>query len=183
MKKIIWIWFILAAFPLFSQENAVIRNGRSVNGVSRQKTPNPWRVGGGMGLSFGDHNYFAVRVSPFLGYRITRDVEAGLSVGYQFSKRHSYKQHLFNFGPFLNYYPIENVFIRVHYEYYTGNNKHKTRKSTYSFDENALWLGAGYRSSGPVQFYAGLMYDVLYKNDSNVFTNGLRPIFGVSFVL
>lgn len=142
--------------------------------------PGPWRAGGGVGLSLGSGDYFGVSVSPFLGYTLTRELEVGASVGYQYSNWKQAKQNLFNGGPYLNYYPIPNLFARVQYEYYTGNTKNKQTGNKNNFNENALWFGAGYRSPGRVSFYTGLMYNVLYKNDSRLFSNGFRPIIGVS---
>ncbi len=142
--------------------------------------PSPWRTGGGIGLSLGSGNYFGVSVSPFLGYAFTQQLEAGVSVGYQYSSWKNAKKHLLNMGPYLNYYPISNLFTRVQYEYYTGNTKSKQTGNKTGFDENALWIGAGYRTPGPVSFYMGILYDVLYKSDSSLFSNGFRPMVGVS---
>ena len=50
-------------------------------------------------------------------------------------------------------YPFQGLFLRAHYEYYTGNIKYRV-DSNYSenFEENALWLGGGYRSTGKYNF-------------------------------
>ncbi len=188
MRNIILILVFLFSATMFSQ-NTVIREGRKVNTAQKttSKTPNrnvsqPWRVGGGVGMSFGSNDYIGISVTPFIGYKIIESLEAGVSTGYQYTKRTHRKQHLFNVGPYLNFYPIPEFFARVQYEYYRGSSKHRTTNQSYNFDENALWVGAGYRNSGPVQFYAGIMYNLLYhSNDSSVFTNGFRPIAGVSF--
>lgn len=140
-----------------------------------------WRVGGNLGLSFGSNDYFGFGISPFVGYQFTKNIEGGVTIGYQYAKWKEYKQNLFSVGPYLNYYPVDFLFIRVHYEYYTGNEKYRNTSVKRAFDENALWIGGGYSSnSGPVRFYVGLMYDLLYKSDSSVFSSGLRPIAGVS---
>ncbi len=147
---------------------------------------NPWRVGGGVGLGFGSNDYFGFSISPFVGYQIDPSVELGVSAGYQYSKWNYAKQHLFNAGPYLNFYPIPQFFARAHYEYYTGQMNYNPGYyggASRNFDESALWLGAGYRSLGRVQFFVGLMYNVLYDEDDSVFANGLRPIMGVSFAL
>jgi len=146
-----------------------------------------WRFGGGIGLGFGNNNYFGIAVSPFVGYEITPQLEAGITVGYQYSKWSNSKQNLFNGGPYLNYYPIPSLFARAHYEYYTGTHKieygYESASSKHHFNESALWLGGGYRSTGKIQFYAGMMYNVLYDHDSSLFSTGLRPIIGVSIGL
>lgn len=139
-----------------------------------------WRVGGNIGLSFGNNDYFGLAISPSIGYKITRELEGGVTAGYRYSKWSHSKQNMFNVGPYINYYPINSIFLRSHYEYYTGNQKYDNIAKTRNFDESALWVGGGYRSGGPVKIYVGLMYNVLYKKDNSVFANGLRPIGGVS---
>ncbi|MFV0143414.1 MULTISPECIES: hypothetical protein [Empedobacter] len=44
-------------------------------------------------------------------------------------------------------------------------------------------MGAGYQSSGPVRFQAGVMYNVLYKENESIFSSGLQPFMGVSIGL
>ena len=145
---------------------------------------NKWRFGGGLGLGFGSNGYFGFAISPFVGYEIIPQLEGGLTVGYQYSKWSDSKQNLFNAGPYLNYYPIPSLFARAHFEYYTGTNEieyeFEADNFKYNFNESALWLGGGYRTTGKVQLYAGLMYNVLYDKSSSLFSTGLRPILGVS---
>lgn len=145
-----------------------------------QPSVSPWRFGGGLGFNFGSDDYFSVYAAPFVGYEIGPKIETGVSAGYQYSNWKASRQNVFNIGPYLNYYPVAGLFTRAQYEYYTGSNtvKHSHLKS--SFDENALWVGAGYRSPGRVSFYAGLMYNLLYKSESSIFSNGFRPIVGIS---
>lgn len=165
MKKILLFFVLIFSIPSFSQETS------------------KWRFGGGLGLSFGSNDYFGFAISPFAGYEITPMLEAGVTAGYQYSKWNDSRQNLFNFGPYVNFYPIWNLFLRTHFEHYIGTHKYNYEfggSHKYNFDESALWLGGGYRSSGRVQFFAGLMYNVLYKEDQSLFSSGLRPIFGVS---
>lgn len=171
MKKIIFVIFLLYSGITFGQINL------SPTSNTHQ---NRWRVGGNIGLSLGSDDYFGFGISPSVGYKITRELEGGVTVGYRYSKWRNSKQHMFNAGPYLNFYPINSLFIRAHYEYYTGNQKYNNPSYARNFDENALWLGAGYRSGGRVKVYIGLMYNVLYEKDHSIFDNGLRPIVGVS---
>jgi len=161
---------LFASAPSFAQIN-----------FSSPSHHNKWRVGGGLGLNFGSNDYFGFTISPFIGYEIIRNLEGGLALGYQYSKSKYYKQNLFDIGPYLNFYPISSLFLRARYDYYTGNRKIKATSRSRNFDENALWLGGGYRSGGGnVHFYVGLMYNVLYDKDKSLFSNGFRPIVGVS---
>lgn len=179
MKKLFLFLLIGASSIAFSQINV---------GKSSQVAQSNWRVGGGIGMGFGSNDAFNLNISPFVGYAFSPQVEGGITTGYQYSKYRSSKMNLFNIGPYMHVYPIQEIFLRAHYEYYTGNVKHKNTFGDYnnssSFDEDALWVGGGYRSVGRVQFYAGVMYNVLYKeNQSDLFSSGLRPIVGVSISL
>lgn len=164
-KKLLIISFLLSSFFVFSQDDS------------------RWRLGGGLGFGFGNSNYTSISIQPFVSYQFSKIIDGGLSAGYQYAKWDNSKQNLFNFGPFINIHPIENVFMRVHFEQYFGNQKVKIgmgQSATYNYNESALWLGAGYRTSGKVSFFTGLMYNVLYKEDDSLFSNGFRPIVGVS---
>ncbi|MDN6279706.1 MAG: hypothetical protein L0J45_01735 [Psychroflexus sp.] len=169
MKKIVLILCLFYSGIAFSQIN-----------ISNAKQDN-WRLGGNVGMSFGSDDYFGFAISPSLGYKITEDLEGGLTVGYRYSNWRDSKRNMFNAGPYLNYYTLNSIFVRAHYEHYTGTRKFKETSLTRSFDENALWIGAGFRSGGKVKVYAGMMYNVLYEKDDSMFANGIRPIVGVSF--
>lgn len=167
MKKFTILFLLLFSVPVFSQLGMATNFGK-------------WRVGGGLGVSFGDNNYFGLSVYPNIGYMIAPRVEGGVTAGYQYSSWKDVKSNLFSFGPYMNFYPLNELFLRGHYEYFTGNSKIKGQSGSNSYDEDALWLGGGYRSGGKVSFYAGAMYNVLWKKDESIFSNGLRPIVGVS---
>lgn len=170
MKKIILLVSILCSSLAFSQ----------IDVSPAQQPQKKWRIGGNIGLSFGNNDYFGLSISPTLGYEITRNLEGGISLGYRYSKRRHSKQHMFNGGPYLNFSPINSLFLRTQYAYYTGSTEYTDISRTRHFNENALWVGGGYRSGGRVKVYAGLMYNVLYKEGQSIFANGLRPIAGVS---
>lgn len=139
-----------------------------------------WRAGGGLGVNFGDNSYFGLSVYPQLGYLIAPKLETGVTAGYQYSSWKEAKSNLFSFGPYLNFYPFSGLFLRSQYEYFTGKTKSKFNSYSTSYDEDALWLGGGYRSGGRVSFYAGAMYNVLWDKENSIFSNGVRPVAGVS---
>lgn len=169
--------YILLLSCLLLSGFAYSQIGIGSSSVSQQEK---WRVGGGVAMNFGDHGAFALNVSPFIGYEVVQNLEAGVSTGYQYSKYRDVKQNLFSLGPYINFYPIQSIFVRAQYEYYTGNTKFKHLDQSSSFDENALWIGGGYRSTGRVQFYAGIIYNVLYKEKTSLFAEAYQPIVGVS---
>ncbi len=145
--------------------------------IPQESKVNRWRFGGGLGLSFGNHSS-GVRIAPSVGYMITNDLEAGATLGYTYNKYRDYKYNVFSGGLFANYHIIPSLFTRAHYEYYTG--KQKFQGISNSFNEDALWLGAGYQSTGAVSFQAGIMYNVLYDSDSSIYSSAWQPFAGVS---
>lgn len=170
MKKSIFLFFLLISIPAFSQ---------LAMGTSFGK----FRVGGGLSMSFGNDSFFGVSVYPSVGYMLMPGLEAGVTVGYQYSGWKTAKSNLFSAGPYLQFFPIDELFLRSHYEYFTGKTKFKDNSYSINYDESALWLGGGYRSGGKVSFYAGLEYNVLWKKDESIFSNAYRPIVGVSIGL
>ncbi len=176
MKKILFLFLLSLSISGFCQDENLPEN-----------TPSKWRFGGGLGLGFGSNRYFAFSISPFAGYEIIPQLEAGVTAGYQYSKWSDSRQNLFSVGPYVNYYPIPEIFLRSHYEFYTGTQKYDYgfNDESYStnFNESALWLGGGYRNTGRIQFFVGMMYNVLYDDDTSLFSSGLRPIVGVSIGL
>lgn len=153
-----------------------------------QNLTNNWRFGGGLGLSFGNDSYFGFNISPSIGYMISTNLEVGGIAGYQHLSNNYYKRNLFNVGLYINFFPIENIFVRANYVYYTGKETYRTKNlqyetisESYNVEESALWLGAGYQTSGPIKFQVGAMYNVLYKdNDTGIFSSGFQPFMGVS---
>lgn len=152
-------------------------------GSSSINKQNNWRVGGGVAMNFGDHGAFALNVSPFIGYELSPNLEGGVTTGYQYSKYRDQKQNLFSVGPYLNFYLIQSLFLRTQFEYFTGSVKIKNSSYSTSFDESALWIGGGYRTGGRVQMYAGIMYNVLYKENKSLFSEAYQPIVGISIGL
>ena len=178
MKK--FLLFIIS-LTLSSAIYAQINQNQPIN--------NNWRFGGGLGLSFGNNSYFGFNISPSVGYMVANNIELGATAGYQYAKDDYAKLNLFNVGPYINFFPIENIFLRANYMYYSGKQKYNDRTLYYNniyeatLDESALWLGGGYQSSGPVRFQAGVMYNVLYKENESIFSSGFQPFMGVSIGL
>ena len=175
MKKLL---LFIISLTLSSTIYAQINQNQPLN--------NNWRFGGGLGLSFGNNGYFGFNVSPSVGYMIANNLELGATAGYQYAKDDYAKLNLFNAGPYVNFFPVENLFLRANYMHYTEKQKYNERYN-YNYetnlDESALWLGAGYQSSGPIRFQAGVMYNVLYKENESIFSSGFQPFMGVSIGL
>ncbi len=175
MKKILFLTFLLT-----------LTSGAIAQNIGNQPASSNWRVGGGLGLSFGSNDYFSFNVSPSLGYSLNTYTEAGVIGGYQYSKNNYFKSNLFNVGPYVNVYPIPELFLRANYMYYSGNEKTKKDiypQESYTVEENALWLGAGYQSPGQVRFQVGVLYNVLYKENKSIFSSAWQPFAGINIGL
>ncbi len=203
MKKASTLILILLSFNSFGQVNSSNLKYPSQNEVQKyknsedktseqnknQSTFNNWRIGGGLGIGFGNNGYFNLQISPSVGYMVSNNLELGGIAGYSYAKNDWYKQNIFNIGPYINYFPIENLFLRANYMYYTGKQKYDNNLPFYNsvdefnLDESALWLGGGYQSSGNVRFQAGILYNVLYKEDESIFSSGFQPFVGVAIGL
>lgn len=154
----------------------------SLKNKNRTKTKNEnIRIGGNMGINFGSNNSMDINLSPHLSYLVSPILEFGISAGYQFNKYANTKRHLLSVGPYMDINPIPDMFLRAQYEHFAGRTSIKYDDiNIQKFDDNALWLGGGYRTGDVVQVYAGIMYNVLHKDGKSIFKEAYRPIAGVS---
>ncbi|MDO5654805.1 MAG: hypothetical protein Q4G27_01550 [Flavobacteriaceae bacterium] len=173
MKNIVFSLFIIFGMStVYSQ----IGMGTSVN-------EGKWRIGGGVGLGFGNNGYFGFNISPYAGYAVLPNMEMGVTAGFQYGKNDYYKSNLFSTGPYVNYYIANQFFARGHYEYFSGTQTLLNNDQKFSFDESALWLGGGYQSTGRVRFQTGILYNVLYKENESIFRSPIRPFGGIAVSL
>lgn len=170
MKKFIISLMLIVSGSVFSQVSV----GVPSQGNSR------WTFGGGIGVGFGSNSSFSLQASPRVGYRITDDLEGGAagSVTWQTSDYHS--STMFGIGPFANYYFARSFFLSANFQHYFINYKDKFYDYKDSREENALYLGGGYmqRIGNNSFLQLGLMYNVLWKERSSVFSSGLVPSIG-----
>ncbi|MCU7617573.1 hypothetical protein NZ698_10220 [Chryseobacterium sp. PBS4-4] len=141
---------------------------------------NKWTFGGGLGVGFGSNSYFNLQVSPRVGYRLTNDLEAGLMGSVSWQTSDFYKSTMFGFGPFVNYYFARSFYVSGNLQHYFVNYEDKFYDFKNNQQETALYLGGGYMQQiGNNSFMQiGLMYNVLYKENSSVFSGGLIPSVG-----
>lgn len=170
MKKLFISSFILISGLLFSQVAV---------GKPAAET-NKWTFGGGLGVGFGSNSYFNLQVAPRVGYRLTNDLEAGLIGSVSWQTSDFYKSTMFGFGPFVNYYFARSFFVSGNLQHFFVNYEDKFYDFKNNQQETALYLGGGYMQQiGNNSFMQiGLMYNVLYKENSSVFSGGLIPSVG-----
>ncbi len=142
------------------------------------------KIGGGIGLGFGDQT--TIEIAPNVSYELLPNMDVGLEADYIYNEDKDYniKQNAFGVGAFARPY-FGSFFGYASYKAHFINEKYKTNIGTIKNDRtvNELWLGGGYRTNlGGVTMYAGAMYDVLHDDDS-LYSSGFRPYVGVGIGL
>lgn len=169
MKKIFTLGLIVINILAYSQ--IAMNSGTQSN---------RWTFGGGLGVGFGSNSYFNLQVSPRVGYKITDQLEGGIIGNVSWQSSDYYKSTMFGVGPFVNYYFARSFFIGANLQQYFINSKEKFTGYKFDTDETALYLGGGYMQSlgnnAFVQF--GIMYNVLWKERSSIFSSGFIPSVG-----
>lgn len=195
MKKFLWVTLLcLTCYSMHAQEtyNSSGRGGDAkykVNQTKKGFDPNRLIFGGGLGLSFGSTT--AISVSPIIGYRITDNFAAGVSLGYQYFRvndyipvynyqtsgydYYDYKSSVFSTGLWARYVFLENFFVHTEFEYnfmsfndyYSDYNGVYSEKTKYNVP--SLLLGGGYRQpvGEHLSFVVMALYDVLQDIPGN----------------
>lgn len=170
MKKIAFLVLLSFSATAFSQ----IAVGTPTSETNR------WTFGGGLGVGFGSNSYFNLQVAPRVGYRLTNDLEAGVIGSVSWQTSDFYKSTMFGAGPFVNYYFARSFFVSGNLQHFFVNYQDKFYDFKSNQQETALYLGGGYMQQiGNNSFLQlGLMYNVLYKENSSIFSGGLIPTVG-----
>ncbi|MDQ0066787.1 hypothetical protein [Chryseobacterium lathyri] len=170
MKKFIIPIMLMVSGSIFSQ----ITTSTPVAETNR------WTFGGGIGLGFGSNSSFYLQASPRIGYRITDDLEGGVVGSVSWQTSDYYKSTMFGVGPFANYYFARSFYVGANLQHYFINYKDKFYDYKVNEQETALYLGGGYmqRIGGNSFMQLGVMYNVLWKENSSVFSSGLVPSIG-----
>lgn len=170
MKKLFISSFILISILSFSQVAV---------GTPPEKN-NRWTFGGGIGFGFGSNSMFNLQASPRVGYRVTDDLEAGITGTVMWQTSDFYNSTMFGVGPFVNYYFARSFYVSGNLQHFFINYKDKYYDFKSSDEETALYLGGGYlqRIGNNSFLQLGIMYNVLYKENNSIFASGLVPSIG-----
>jgi hypothetical protein len=171
MKKVIIPLMLMFSLSSYSQVSV---------GTPSVAESNRWTFGGGIGLGFGSNSAFYLQASPRVGYRLTEDLEAGVIGSVSWQTSDYYRSTMFGVGPFANYYFARSFYVGANLQQYFINYKDKFYDFKDNREETALYLGGGYmqRIGGNSFMQLGLMYNVLWKENSSVFSSGLIPNIG-----
>lgn len=133
-------------------------------------------TGGSISLAFYN-NTFLIGGSPVFGYSLTRWLDAGIVVNYNYTSYRDYqnvfdaklKQTNYGGGAFLKLYPIKFLFAQAQVEhnwlnlkYFPPNNGNSIKSKATG---NSLLIGGGYstgRESGSGQpfYYLSVLFDI-----------------------
>ncbi|MCS3530179.1 hypothetical protein [Chryseobacterium sp. JUb7] len=170
MKKLFISLMLLISASIFSQISV---------GAAPENT-NRWTFGGGIGVGFGSQSSFYLQASPRVGYRLTEDLEGGVLGSVSWQTSDYYRSTMFGVGPFLNYYIARTFYLSANYQHYFINYKDKYYDYKMNTEEDALYLGGGYmqRIGNNSFMQIGVMYNILWKENSSIFSSGLVPNIG-----
>jgi len=154
-------------------------------------------TGGNLGLQFGSINL--VDVSPMIGYRLTEQIDIGISLTYKY---YSYKDYfyykptneyfdlttnIFGGGVFGRYHITENIFAHAEVEYldfsidtYTNYNNGLI-KGKRNIGITSLFVGGGYKQEiGDNSFFTlMILYNLNETTDSPYSNPIIRAGFGI----
>ena len=152
-----------------------------------QTSTNKWTFGGSLGLNggFGSNSTFGVHISPRVGYKVSEDLEVGMTAGVDWQNSSYSSSTLFGIGPFANYYIGRKFYLSGLFQEYVINQKIKSTDTRVGYDEAALYFGGGYVQQINAHTYLqiGAMYNVLWKENNSIFSSGFMPNVGIVFGL
>jgi hypothetical protein len=152
-------------------------------------------TGGNLGLQFG--NVTLVDISPIVGYRLTEDIDIGISLTYKYYNYKDYyyyfptkqyfdlKTNIFGGGVFGRYYFTENLFAHAEIEYLDFTvDKYTSYNNGLEIDKEKLgitsiFIGGGYKQEmGSNSFFTFMLLYNLNETQNSPYTN---PVIRVGF--
>ena len=173
MKKLLLSAFLLSltASALFAQDE---EQPEEKKGFKKEKL----FTGGSISFGFGsayESSSFSVGASPIFGYNVTKWLDAGIAVNYNYQSIRGYyvngdklRQNQYGGGTFVKIYPVRFLYAQAQVEHNFVDFKYNpgdgSGKSTQNFQTNSVLVGAGYASRDPLEkrlfFYLSILFDV-----------------------
>ena len=195
-------WDIVTKIQTMNRLTLAVLLTLSLSTAFAQEDPEPPKgfqknklfTGGSISLGFGNRT-FQVGGSPVFGYNLTRWLDAGVVVNYNYTSYRDYimlddklRSTTYGAGAFTRIYPLRFLFAHAQFEHnfitqkYMPSNGGLTDKN--KVEANSLLLGAGvaterYAGEGRPFFYLSILFDVL-DNDYSPYVRSdgsLMPIF------
>lgn len=174
MKKIIFAFFLSFGISFAQNGNILVPQASSNSSFDN------WTFGGNIGATFGNYS-LGVFITPRIGYKLTNNLELSANVNYTLQNTEYYQNNLIGFGPEINYYFNRAFYTNASFHHYIVSQKEKLTKQTANFQENALYIGAGYMQhlGGNTYMQIGGSYNVLYNKNKSIFSSGFIPNIGI----
>ena len=152
-------------------------------------------TGGNLGLQFG--SITLVDVSPMIGYRLTEDIDVGITFTYKYYNYRDYyyysptnqyydlKTNIFGGGIFGRYYFTENLFAHAEVEYldFSIDTYHLYNNGLIKDKEKvgitSLFLGGSYKQEIGYNSFFTLM--LLYNLNETTYSPYTNPIIRAGF--
>ena len=147
-------------------------------------------TGGSVSLSFGN-NTFLIGGTPVFGYSLTRWLDAGLSVNFNYTSYRDYiqyddrlRQTIYGPGAFVKIYPVRFLFAQAQLEHNFINQKYlppnNGLKESLNKEATSFLVGAGYTTnrnpgSGQSFFYVSILVDLM-DNEYSPYRDNLNRI-------
>jgi|SRR5210317_2070890 len=161
---------------LLSLSIFLFSNLSSAQILSNSTPTNFWnnvRIGGGIGLSFGD-GFFSGSLAPMAIYNVNPQFSAGLGLNATFNnQKNRYKSTILGASIITLFNPIHEIQLSAEYEQLNVKRKwDDTNIEDQNYWYPALFIGAGYRSGN---ITLGIRYDVLYNDNKSIYADAWIP--------
>lgn len=183
MKHIVSVLLLCLGISSVSAQEVYTSSGHNVRAHKEKKGYDPSRliIGGGFIAGFAT-GYTDAGLSPIVGYRFTKNLSAGVGLGYEyFSEKYSdysndlysYKSNIIYPSVWGRYMIFRNFFAEADFEYDIVNQNSSIFDGTSTIKETstdglpAVLLGVGIRQpiAGRVSIVAEVLYDVIQSNE------------------
>ena len=122
-------------------------------------------VGGGIGLGFGDVEYYSIR--PLVGFQLSERFSTGIELNYSYRRDERFdptlKSEDYGVGVFARYRIVRNFFLQGEFEYLSSEFSSGGQKDREDFE--SVLAGAGYQQ--PINARSSVYVLALYNFDFN----------------
>lgn len=215
MRKLLFILSISMAAITATAQQVYTSSGRPADAKKKNSQRSAGKgfdfsrmiLGGGLGLGFGSQTT-SFSISPIIGYRITDNVAAGVSFGYQYYRYKDFfeltdangytsfydlKSSITSVGLWVRYLAFERLLLHAEFEQnfmryqdyrFASNGSGNIEPYKIKYNAPALLVGVGYRQpiTENASMYIILMYDLYNQIDPNrpinIYGNTLFPRIG-----
>jgi hypothetical protein len=137
------------------------------------------QFGGGLGLGFGT-GFTNIAVAPSAIYNVNQYFATGLGLQYNYlSQKNQFSSHQYGVSVIALVNPIQEIQFSTELEQLRVTTSYENPAfASENFWNTALFLGVGYRTNNVT---IGGRYNVLYKQDRNVYGSAFMPFVRVFF--